>query len=599
MGNYWCSRVCWLACVALSIAMLGAAHAAGKPNVVVILADDAGWGDWSVSGNTNLKTPNVDSLARDGASFSRFFVQPVCSPTRAEFLTGRYHPRGGVWNVSLGGERLNLDERTIADVFRAAGYATGCFGKWHNGTQYPYHPRGRGFDEFYGYTSGHWGDYFSPPLDHNGQIVQGDGFLADDLTEHAMKFIESNHAAGRPFFCYLPLPTPHTPAQVPDPFFAKFAGADLKLRADGKGEDVAKTRAVMAMCENIDFNVGRVLDRLRELKLADDTIVVFFSDNGPNGARWNGGMRGIKGSTDDGGTRSTLHVRWPGQVKAGRVVPDLAGAIDLMPTLADLAGVPVAEGKPLDGMSLKPLLTSDAPPKGWPVRILFNHWMGKVSARAQDFRLDSEGHLYDMAADPGQRRDVSAGHPDVAAALKAAVAKYRAEVLSELKRGKEDDRPLTVGHPEFPATQLEARDGEPHGNIRRSASAPNCSFFTNWSDKSDQITWDIDIATAGRYEASVYYTCPPSSVGSRIELSLNDIRTVGTITAANDPPLHGMEHDRIPRDAESYVKDFRPLNLGTLDLKSGRGTLTLSALEMPGKQAMDVRMVVLTLAAPR
>src|SRR5947209_20348390 len=153
---------------ALAFLAVSARSDAAKPNVVVILTDDQGHGDLSLHGNTNLRTPHVDSLARDGARFERFCVQPVCSPTRAEFLTGRYHPRGGVRNVTSGGERLNLDEKTIADTFRAAGYATACFGKWHNGSQYPYHPTARGFDEFYGFTSGHWGDSFDPPLDHNG-----------------------------------------------------------------------------------------------------------------------------------------------------------------------------------------------------------------------------------------------------------------------------------------------------------------------------------------------------------------------------------------------------------------------------------------------
>src|SRR4051812_17607683 len=174
-----------------------------RPNVVVILADDQGWGDLSVHGNTNLSTPSIDSLARDGAIFDRFYVCPVCSPTRAEFLTGRYHPRGGVRGVTSGGERLDLDERTIGDTFKAAGYATGAFGKWHNGSQYPSHPNARGFDRYYGFTSGHWGEYFSPPLEENGRPVRGSGFITDDLTDHAGSFIESNR--DRPFFCYLPL----------------------------------------------------------------------------------------------------------------------------------------------------------------------------------------------------------------------------------------------------------------------------------------------------------------------------------------------------------------------------------------------------------
>ena len=147
-----------------------------NPNVVIILSDDQGWGDLSINGNSNLQTPNVDQLAQKGVQFNNFYVCPVSSPTRAELLTGRYHDRSGVYSTSEGGERLNLDETTIAEVFKKAGYATAAFGKWHNGMQYPYHPNARGFDEFYGFCSGHWGEYFSSQLmEHNGEIVQGNG----------------------------------------------------------------------------------------------------------------------------------------------------------------------------------------------------------------------------------------------------------------------------------------------------------------------------------------------------------------------------------------------------------------------------------------
>ena len=207
-----------LGAAALGARRLPAAAGAGarRPNVVIVLTDDQGFGDLSVHGNTNLHTPTIDSLGRDGATFDRFYVCPVCSPTRAELLTGRYHPRGGVYSTSTGGERLDLDEKTIAQTFKAAGYATAAFGKWHNGMQWPYHPNARGFDEFYGFCSGHWGHYFSPQLEHNGKLVRGKGFVIDDLTDHALKFIEANR--DRPFFCYLPYNTPHTPMQVPDRF---------------------------------------------------------------------------------------------------------------------------------------------------------------------------------------------------------------------------------------------------------------------------------------------------------------------------------------------------------------------------------------------
>jgi arylsulfatase A-like enzyme len=579
-----------LAALFIAVGAVHAAEPARKPNIVVILADDQGWGDLSVHGNTNLHTPNIDSLAKDGAIFDRFFVQPVCSPTRAEFLTGRYHTRGGVFGVSTGGERLDLDEKTIADTFKAAGYATGAFGKWHNGTQYPYHPNGRGFEEYYGFTSGHWGEYFDPPLDHNGKLVKGKGYITDDLTDHAMAFMEKHR--DRPFLCYLPFNTPHSPMQVPDKFYAKFKDADLKLRHPGQGkqkEDLSHTRAALAMVENIDWNVGRVLTKLDSLKLANDTMVLYFSDNGPNGWRWNGGMRGRKGSTDEGGVRSPLLIRWPGKIKPGTKITEIAGAIDLLPTLAAMAGVKPVSEQPLDGKSLATLLMGGA--VEWPERMLFAHWNGRVSVRTQKFRLDDAGRLNDMVADPSQTNDVSSQHPDAAKELLEAVAKWKKEMLTGLRK----ERPYLIGYREFPMTQLPARDGVPHGNVRRSAGAPNCSFFTNWTAKDDSITWDVEVHTGGIYEVEVWYTCPKADVGSTVELSLGDSRLSAKVGEANDPPLRGKEHDRSPRGAESYVKDFKPLKLGTISLKPGRGLLTLRATDIPGKQVMDVRLVTLTL----
>jgi arylsulfatase A-like enzyme len=575
------------ACMGATSTLRGAEPA--KPNVVVFLADDQGWGDLSAHGNANLSTPNIDSLARDGALFERFYVCPVCSPSRAELLTGRYHPRGGVWNVTTGGERLNLDEKTIADAFKAGGYRTAIFGKWHNGSQYPYHPNARGFEEFYGFTSGHWGDYFSPPLEHNGKPVKGQGYLADDLTDHALAFVEKN--SDRPFFCYVAFNTPHSPMQVPDRYWDKFKDKELKLRYEGaQREDLATTRAALAMCENLDANVGRVLRKLDDLKLADNTIVLYFSDNGPAGWRWNGGMKGRKGSTDEGGVRVPLLVRWPGHIKAGAKVTPIAAAIDLLPTLTEMCGVPAAKGKPLDGVSLAPLLLGRG--EAWPDRMIFSHWNGNVSVRTQQYRLDAAGKLFDLTKDPGQQHDLTRDEPQTATRLTEAVVRWKRDVLSELKK---EDRPFTVGYAEFPRTPLPARDGVPHGNVKRSAKAPNCSYFTNWTSPDDRMTWDIEVATSGRYEIVLYYTCAKADVGSRIELSFGDNKVEARVSEAHDPPLVGAEHDRVPRDGESFVKDFKPWNLGVLTLEKGRGLLTLRAVEVAGKQVMDVRAVVLTL----
>ncbi|MBL7145576.1 MAG: arylsulfatase [Phycisphaerae bacterium] len=566
-----------------------AANANKRPNVVVILADDQGWGDLSVHGNVNLKTPNIDSLARDGALFDRFFVCAVCAPTRAEFFTGRYHSRGGVRGVSTGQERLNIDEKTIGDTFKAAGYATAAYGKWHNGTQYPYHPNARGFDDYYGFCSGHWGNYFDPILEHNGKIVRGKGFIIDDLTNHALTFIAKNR--NRPFFCYLPYNTPHSPFQVPDKFYEKFSDDPIQMRnRDPKTEKLDTTRCVLAMCENIDWNVGRVLRQLDKLKLAENTIVIYFSDNGPNSWRWNDGMKGRKGSTDEGGNRVPCLVRWPGHIKPGTKIPQIAGAIDLLPTLADMAGISIVGTKPLDGVSVKPLLLRET--DNWPDRMIFSHQRGRVSVRTQQYRLDHTGKLFDMTTDPGQYQDISKDKPEVAAKLREAVARWKDEVLP---KSAKDDRPFPVGYAEFPTTILPARDGVPHGNVRRSAGAPNCSFFTNWSSAGDKITWDIEVANSGNYQAVIYYTCAKENIGSTVELNFNGNRVQGKVTKPHDPPLVGEEFDRVSRGGESYVKDFQPLDLGIFRLEKGRGLLTLSALDVPGRRVMDVRAVLLTL----
>lgn len=574
--------------VFLFVLLLQLGVQAKQPNIVVILTDDQGWGDLSLNGNTDLATPHIDSLARDGARFDRFFVCAVCSPTRAEFLTGRYHVRSGVYSTSAGGERMDLDERTIADTFKAAGYATGAFGKWHNGMQYPYHPNGRGFEEYYGFCSGHWGDYFSPPLEHNGRIVQGEGFCIDDFTEKAMAFMERSHEAGKPFFAYLPYNTPHSPMQVPDRWWNKFKDKEIKLRnRDPRSENLPHLRCALAMCENIDWNVGRLLKKLDQLGVTKDTIVVFFHDNGPNGVRWNGGMKGRKGSTDEGGVRSPLLVRWPAAISKGTFIKPIASVMDLLPTLADCAGVPVVSKKKLDGRSLKPLLLGQK--VQWADRTIMNCWRGKVSARTQRYRLGHTGQLFDMVADPGQRKDISKEQPRIAARLLGEVGHWKKTVLSELG---EDNRPFVIAHPDYEWTQIPARDGIAHGGIKRSNKFPNCSYFFNWTSTDDQITWPAEVGASGQYEVTLHYAVPKGDEGALLELSHNGQRLRHRIAQPHEVPARGQENDRVKR-MESYVKDFKAVKMGVLDLKKGKGDLTLQTLKIPGNTALEFRLLML------
>ncbi len=559
---------------------------ARQPNVVVVLTDDQGWGDLGVSGNRNLATPNIDSLAHDGMTLENFYVCQVCAPTRAEFLTGRYYPRTGVSGVSRGQGRLNANETTLADLFKEAGYATGAFGKWHNGTQPPFHPNNRGFSEFYGFTSGHWGHYFSPPLDHNGRRVRGRGFVIDDFTEHALDFIQANR--DQPFFCYIPFNTPHSPMMVPDRFYAKFKGRDPSMRhRDPKREDVMMTRAALAMCENIDWNVGRLLKKLEDLKLVENTIVIYFSDNGPNSYRWNGGMKGRKGSIDEGGLRSPCFIRWPKRIRAGSSVSQIAGAIYLLPTLADLADLDGKVEKPLDGRTLRSLLLGEK--ANWPPRVLYSTRRDKVSVRTQRFRLDSAGRLFDIAADPGQAVNVAASHPKVTATLKKQAEKHAREMMIQFAANAE--RPFTVGY--GASTTLPARDGVEHGTIQRSSKAPNNSFFTHWTKKEDFITWNIDVGQSGDYEAIVYYTCAAGDEGATVQLSVEGGGSVEhKVVEVFDPPLYDKSKERVEK-SHYFVKDFKPLRLGLLRLKKGRGTLRLTAKDIRGSRVIDVHSIEL------
>tara|TARA_B100001093_G_scaffold199830_1_gene192029 strand:- start:138 stop:1910 length:1773 start_codon:yes stop_codon:yes gene_type:complete len=561
-----------------------------SPNVILILTDDQGWGDLSGNGNLDLTTPNIDQLGRTGVRFDRFFVSPVCSPTRAEILTGRHHVRGGVYSTSRGGERLDIDEETIAEVFKSAGYQTAAYGKWHNGMQAPFHPNSRGFEDYYGFCSGHWGNYYNPLLEHNGNLLKGNGFIIDDLTQHGIDFIKEN--THQPFFLYLPYNTPHSPMQVPDRFWEKFK--DKKLSQTGSGgppknqNQIDHARAALAMCENIDWNVGRIMEQLKNSDLLENTIVIYLSDNGPNGNRWNGSMKGRKGSTDEGGVRSPMVINWPGKIPQGKIVKEIASGIDLLPTLKDLTGITFQPKNPLDGISLKPLIMQENPI--WEDRYIYNYWRGKLSLRNQNYRLDHQGQLFDMVNDPSQTKDIGKTKPQILADLSKAKEKWSEEVLVELPAN--DTRPFYLGHPSLQTTQVPARDATPSGDIKRSNRFPNCTYFTNWINLEDTISWEAEVAQDGEFEITIYYSCAEDAIGSLFEVSFGDASIQGEIREAHNPGEYGASEDRVVRQ-ESYIKDFKPLKVGKLKLKKGKGTLQIKGIKKKGRALMDFRLMLL------
>jgi len=284
-------------------------------------------------------------------------------------------------------------------------------------------------------------------------------------------------------------------------------------------------------------------------------------------------------------------LRWRGSLPAGRVVPQIASAIDLLPTLASLAKIPLPSAPSLDGRDLSPLFQDSA--ESWPPRTLFNYLGGRLSVRTDRFRLDPRGALYDMLADPSQTRDVASEHPEVVEQLRKEIGAWRSDVLARLP--EKDERPFPVGYREWPRTWLPARDGTAHGGLRRSAAAPNCSYFVNWTNRDARAEWQIDVHAAGVYAVELWYTCAKADEGSRIEVSCGDVKIEGKVAPAWDPPLI-TDQDVIPRPAgESVLKEFRPLRLGKMRLAPGSATLSVRASEIVGREALQLRGLHLTL----
>ncbi|MDR1202587.1 MAG: arylsulfatase [Tannerellaceae bacterium] len=553
-----------------------------QPNIIVIMADDQGWGDLSFNNNQSVCTPNIDRIAKEGVHFTNFYVCPVSSPSRAEFLTGRYAARGGVSDVSRGGERLNLNEITIADYLKQAGYATAAFGKWHNGTQYPYHPNARGFDTFFGFCSGHWGNYWNPMLEYNGEIVEGKGFIIDELTNKAINYIKKNK--NNPFFVFIPFNTPHSPMQIPDKWWNKVK--DRPIRQQGDKEDTSFTKAALALTENIDWNVGRIMNSIQQLGIENKTIIIYLSDNGPNSNRWNGDMKGIKGSTDEGGVKSPLFIKWPDKIKNAKSIEQLSGIVDLMPTLLDLTGIKIEYKNRIDGISLKEFLIERHPTIE---RTLFSHWNQKTAVRTQDYLLNSEDKLFNTSKDRSQQIDLTDQHKEIFDKLKSLKEMYKTEILSELQN--KDTRPFIIAHPDERFSKLPARDGIPYGNIQRSNKYPNSSYFINWIDTSDSISWNVKVEEPGTFEAMIYYICTHENIGSTLRLSVGNSELTSQLTKVNDTPMLGAELDRVPR-TESYSKGFKPYSLGTIILEKGEMSVSLKALQIPGEEVMYLQMLV-------
>ena len=472
-----------------------------KPNVVFVITDDQGYGDLGCHGNPIIQTPNLDTLHAESVRLTNFHVGPTCAPTRAGLMTGRYCNCTGVWHTIMGRSLLRRDEVTMADVFRAGGYRTGMFGKWHLGDNHPFGPHERGFDEalFHGgggvsQTPDFWGnDYFADTYQRNGVNEAFDGYCTDVWFDEAMAFIERHK--DRPFLCYLATNAPHGPYRVAESYSKPYRGQVPDARANFYG---------MITC--IDDNMARLRDKLDGLGIADNTILIFMTDNGTCGGcqtgpdhfvtdGFNAGMRGKKGSEYDGGHRTPLFLRWPaGGFAQGRDVPQLTANIDMLPTLADLCGIPLPSDAVINGTSIAPLLRGDD--AEWPDRVLVTDsqrielpakWR-KSATMTRRWRLVNGTELYNILDDPGQRHDVAADRPDLVAALRE-----HYEAWWDFVSARFDEYvPIVVGTEHEPEARITSHDW--HGET--------CAWNQGMIREGIQCNgfWAIDVAEAGDYE---------------------------------------------------------------------------------------------------
>ena len=476
--------------------MGGVTGAQGKrPNVVLVITDDQGYGDLGCHGNLVIQTPNLDRLYTQSVRLTDFHVDPTCSPTRSALMTGHYSTRTGVWHTIMGRSLLGKHEVTMADVFSAAGYRTGVFGKWHLGDNYPFRPQDRGFGEVLIHGGGgvgqgpdYWGnDYFDDTYFHNGKTKKFKGYCTDVWFEGAMKFIDANK--DRPFFCYLTTNAPHGPYNVAEKYEKIYEGKRNVPHA-----------AFYGMITNIDENMGRLVKKLKALGLEKDTILIFMTDNGTSagfrrGVGFNADMRGTKGSEYDGGHRVPCFIRWPGGgVGGGRDIDQLAAHIDLLPTLIKLCGLKKPKGVKFDGASLSPLLRGEV--RDWRERTLLVHsqriehpekWR-KSAVMTERWRLVNGKELYDIKADPGQKNNIADKHPRVVTKLREAYEDWWAD--------------LSKGFDEYCETIIGSDKENPVRLMSHDWHTPRVPWHQGAVRSGMQANgfWAVEVARDGRYE---------------------------------------------------------------------------------------------------
>jgi arylsulfatase A-like enzyme len=494
-----------------------AQQSAIPPNVILIITDDQGFGDLGFHDNPHINTPTLDAFADESVRFTNFYVSPVCAPTRSSLMTGRYSLRTGVRDTYNGGAMMATSELTIAELLKSENYTTGIFGKWHLGDNYPMRPSDQGFDESLIHLSGGMGQvgdfttffqgdrsYFDPVLWHNNEQQKYSGYCSDIFANEAIKFIEKNKE--KPFFTYLSFNAPHTPLQVPDEYYQKYKNIDpsLGFGQDGKPfytmseANKEDARKVYAMVENIDDNLNRLFQKLEELGISDNTIVIFMTDNGPQQRRYVAGLKGLKGDVSQGGVRAPFFIRFPAAFKGNREIKTLAAHIDVMPTLAELCGFEVPKDRKIDGLSMLPLIQGNEDSR--PDRSFFSYWTRKYPERYENISIQRSGwkligktsfdsdiedfELYNLEEDPYELSNLAASETPKALELKSELDGIFIELTQE--KNLLNQPLIEIGNPAENPVYLNRNDASGERGIWAQED-----MFGYWNVKIESGTYDL------------------------------------------------------------------------------------------------------------
>lgn len=486
--------LCSLILICLSSPWLNKNWAVEKqPNVIVMMSDDQGGADYGFAGNEIIRTPSLDKLVAEGGLLTNFYVSPVCAPTRASLMTGRYNYRTRCIDTYVGRAMMDTEEITIAEYLREAGYQTGIYGKWHLGDNYPLRPMDQGFQKSLIHRGGGIGQpsdpfgaegkYTDPTLIKNGVETPMKGYCTDLYFDAAVDFIKESVKEEKPFFAYIATNAPHGPFHdVPSDLYEEYKKVDFtpilvnKINPQRKDAEFDKLARIAAMITNIDDNVGKLRKVLQSLKIERNTILIYLNDNGPNSMRYVGDMRGMKSHVDDGGIRSPLVIHWPEKIAAQTRVTHRCAHIDLLPTLLDACNVPVKKRSKLDGRSFLPLLTNADSP--WPERTLvFQAHRGNQPQRYHQFALhrgpwklvhptgfgnesfqgEPKLELYNLSKDPRQQKDVSSAEPEVLRNLTDAYDQWFDDVSTTRPDNYAPPR-IVIGTEHEPVTTLTRQD---------------------------------------------------------------------------------------------------------------------------------------------